>query len=126
MGTQSSSRGNEDARRNDAVRTEKAAFRVVEVHRASAASRTSTDGSQQLCHRGARGDALRQGVTMAAVRAGDIVIAAQLCTYTGSNGFFAHVDMDKPGHTAGPKHVAGFEFKFADQNHAAVQRSNDL
>ena len=119
-------KSSELTRNRDAIRTEKSAFCIVEMHGAAAAARAPIHSAQQFRHRSPCGNSLGQCVAMTAMRAGNVVVAPQLRAYAGCNRFFPDIRVDEPGHAARPEYLARLELEPSNQSHLAIESKHQF
>ena len=74
----------------------------------------------QLRHHGLEVRALGDGVPVAPVGAGDVVLLIQAGAHAGGDGLLANVDVDVPQKFAGLTAALGLQVKFADLDHCFV------
>jgi len=115
---------NQNARRNYAVRCQKANRRLIKVHGPATSAGATIHCAHEFCHDVSKKNSLGQGVAMATMRAGNVVVNAQICTYTHRNRFLADIEVNETGHLAGSENVSRFELELTNLHHAAVERQS--
>src|ERR1700722_3194275 len=116
----SCSRGNAHAAADDSVGAEIAGRRIGDVHRSTFASTIARFFSQQFGEHAIGRGTLGQAMSMAAVRAGDVVVDSQRLADPHGNGFFAAIQMGEPRHESARINLIHLLFKQADARHLAV------
>ena len=118
--------GDRRAAADDAVRAEHAEFHVADVHAAAFALAVAGRAAEQFGEHPIELAAFRDEVAVAAVRAGDLVVARQMHHHAGGDRLLADVEVQGAGDLAGFHQLAGFFFEDADADHAAVDIEQDF
>jgi hypothetical protein len=93
---------------------------VRDVHRATLAATRSRRLAVDLGHHLDRIHAFRDAMAMAAMRARDVVVVAQVHAETGGRGFFAGVQVHEAGNGAGGEFRMHPLLELADRAHRAI------
>src|SRR5688572_13422655 len=113
--------GNAGAAADDGVRTEVARIRVGDVHRAALALAVPRFLAEELGKHPIGGRPLRQAVSMAAVRAGDVVVRAKRLADADGNRFLADVEVRQARHQRARIEIVDALLEQPDGNHLPVQ-----
>src|SRR5580700_1493559 len=120
LGGESCASGDTNAAADDRVGAEVAGSGISDVHRSTLAATIARFFSQQLGEHAVGRCTLGQAVSVAAVRAGDVIVNAQSFANAHGNGFFAAVQMGKSGHECASVNLVHLFFKQTDAHHLAI------
>src|SRR6266403_4376280 len=59
---------------------------------------------------------------MSAMRAGDVVVSAQICAHTDGDRFFSYINVNETWHLARSEDFLRLKLEFANLHHAAIKR----
>ncbi len=111
---------------DDAVRAEHAELHVGDVHAAALAFAVAGRAAEQLGEHAVELAALGDEVTVAAVRAGDLVVARQVHHHAGGDRLLPDIEVQGTRNLAGFHQLSGLFFEDADADHAAVDIEQDF
>src|SRR5215475_15358449 len=112
--------GNAGTAAHNSVRSEVAGRRVGNMHGASLALAVAGLFPQQLGEHSIGGSTFRQAVSVAAMRAGDVIRRFQRLAHTNCYRFFTDVEVRQSGHQRTRIEFVDLFFKQADGQHLAV------
>src|SRR5712691_633562 len=112
-----------DSRRpgDDRVRAEVPVLVVGDVHRAALAAAIASLLAEQLGEHAIGRGALREAVTVTAMRAGDVVVLAERHTDADGDGFLADVEMREARHLRTAVELVDALFEGTNRRHPAVR-----
>jgi hypothetical protein len=105
---------------DNGVRAEVAGVRIRDVHRAALALAIAGFLAQQLREHAVGRRALGQAMAVAAVRAGDVVVAAEDFADAAGDGYLADIKMGKAGHQRTGIKIVDPLLEQADGHHLPV------
>src|SRR6266511_1544424 len=113
-------RGDAGASRDDRVRAEVAGVRVGDVHGAALAPAVPGLLAQQLREHPVHLRPLGQAVAVPAMRAGDVVVAAEDRAHADRHRLLAHVEMGQARHLGPEVQLVDVQLEVADAEHGRV------
>ena len=120
LGRKCGSGGDRGAATHDGVGAEISRGGIGNVHRSAFAAAVAGLFAEQFGKHAVWLGALGQAMTVAAMRAGDVVIRSQRFTNSHGDGLFAFVEVGETGHKRAQIEVVGVFLELADRIHAAV------
>src|SRR6056297_136390 len=120
LGAQGGAGGDAGAAADDGVGAQVAVLLVGDVHAAALAAAVAVAAAEQLGEHPVQRGALRDAVTVAAVGAGDRVLAAQRLAHADRDRLLAGVHVRQAGHARGEVEVVGVLLEDADALHLPV------
>ena len=120
LGGKCRARGDSDAAADDGVSAQVAGGGIGDVHRSALAAAIAGFLAEQFGEHAIGRRSFGQAVSVAAVRAGDVIVDAQSFANSHGHGFFAAVQVGQSGHERAGVELVHLLFKQADAHHLAI------